>query len=233
VVESPRVEDVEESAADAPDRQVRRGMRAWEIVVVVLALCLLSGTVGWWLGQPRDETFNEVDTGFLSDMTLHHQGAIQISFEYLANENDSLVGHFAREIITSQSQEIAQMNNLLLEAGNPDSAGDDVAMDWMGMATSPDSMPGLASAAELEGLRAARGIDADDRFTRLMIAHHDAGATMAEYAAAHGRNERTRRAATGMAAVQRREIIEINQRRVELGLPPIEQAAGTHRDTAH
>ena len=227
MVEMSGVEDVEQPATESPDRRVQRGPRGWEIVVITVALCLLSGTIGWWLGQPRDESFSEVDTGFLSDMTLHHQGAIQISFEYLRNENDSLVGHFAREIITSQSQEIAQMNNLLLEAGNPDSASDDVAMDWMGMATAPDSMPGLASAAELEGLRAARGIDADDRFTRLMIGHHEAGATMADYAAEHGRNERTKRAAAGMAAVQRREVVEINQRRVELGLPPVEPASGT------
>ncbi len=42
--------------------------------------------------------FSAVDVGFLSDMQTHHGGAISMSFDYLAHENDSLVGHFAREI---------------------------------------------------------------------------------------------------------------------------------------
>lgn len=200
---------------------------------MVLALCFLSAVIGWWIGQPRDESFNAVDTGFLADMSLHHQGAIQLSFEYLTNESDSLVGHFAREIVTAQSQEIAQMNNLLAEAGNPTNANDDVAMDWMGMATDPARMPGMATEDELAALRAARGIDADDRFTELMIRHHAAGATMAEYAAKHGQNARVKRGASGMAAVQRREIVEMNQRREQLGLAPVEVRERGQMDMDH
>ena len=225
--------EIEGRAGGDPQARRSSGMRPWEVVVVVVALCLLSGMFGWWLGQPGDESFSDVDTGFLADMTLHHQGAIQMSFEYLTNENDSLVGHFAREIITSQSQEVAQMNNLLVDAGSPASASDDVAMDWMGMGMPAAEMPGMASEADLERLRAAHGIDADDQFTELMIRHHDAGATMATYAARRGSNERVRRAAAGMAAVQRLEIVEMNQRRVQLGLAPVELESGSHRASNH
>lgn len=232
MTQMPEMEDEERAEGDPRDRR-SPGVRPWEIVVVVVGLCLLSGMIGWWLGQPGDESFSAVDTGFLSDMTLHHQGAIQMSFEYLSNENDSLVGHFAREIITSQSQEVAQMNNLLVDAGSPANATDDVSMDWMGMGTPAAEMPGMASEADFERLRAARGIDADDQFTELMIRHHDAGATMAAYAARRGRNERVRRAAAGMAAVQRREIVEMNQRRVQLGLAPVELVSGSHRGNMH
>ena len=212
------------SPNEARDIATGRGPHRWQVVVPVLLLCLLSGLIGWWIAQPDDTSFNDVDTGFLSDMSTHHQGAIQMSFGYLRNENDGLVGHFAREIIVTQSMEIAMMNSLLADAGDPANASDDVAMDWMGMATDPAQMPGMATEEEFAELRDARGRDADDRFTELMVRHHAAGADMAEYAAQHGRNARVKALATRMATVQRAEIREMNQRREQLGLAPIDAA---------
>ena len=98
------------------------------VIALGAALCFLAGVIGWSLAQPGDETFNDTDVGFLSDMSTHHLGAVNLGFDYLARQHDSLVGHFAREIVLSQSQELAIMNNLLAEAGNPARAGDDVAM---------------------------------------------------------------------------------------------------------
>jgi hypothetical protein len=104
ITEEPRVD------ARASEPGARRGPDRWQIVVLVL--CFVSGVVGWWINQPRDESFNAVDVGFLSDMETHHNGAIALSFDYLGREHDSLVGHFAREIIVGQSQEIAANEQL-------------------------------------------------------------------------------------------------------------------------
>ena len=193
------------------------------IIALGAALCFLGGAIGWALAQPGDESFNDTDVGFLSDMSTHHLGAINLGFDYLGREHDSLVGHFAREIVLSQSQEIAIMNNLFAEAGNPARGGDDVAMDWMGMPVPPEQMPGMPTPAESEQLLGSTGLAADDSFTHLMIRHHAAGAAMAEHAAKHGENEQVRKLATTMARVQHTEINEMNSRRRQLGLAAIER----------
>jgi uncharacterized protein (DUF305 family) len=202
----------------------RRGPATWQVVVLVVALCFLAGVVGWWLNQPGDEGFSDVDVGFLSDMETHHNGAIALGFSYLARENDPLVGHFAREIIVSQAQEIGAMNNYLNRAGVPPSAVDDVAMDWMGHPVRPADMPGMPTAAESARLDAAQGLAADDEFTRLMIRHHAAGSAMAAYAAEHGEHAGVRRFAAAMARAQRSEINEVNNRRAALGLDEVSRA---------
>jgi len=192
------------------------------VVAGGLVLLLLAGLLGWFIAQPSDESFSAVDAGFLADMTDHHQGAINLGFAYLHNEHDLAIGNMARNIVTDQSQEIGLMNSLLTDAGSPATIGDGLAMDWMGASVPSSEMPGLATQAEFDELRAATGVGADDLFTRLMIRHHAAGVTMAEYAAAQGDNERARRFARGVAHVQRDEITDMNLRRAALGLAPIE-----------
>ena len=192
------------------------------VVAGGIVLLFLAGLLGWFIAQPSDESFSSVDAGFLADMTDHHQGAINLGFAYLRNENDLAIGNMARNIVTDQSQEIGIMNSLLTDAGDPATIGDGLAMDWMGDPVPSGEMPGLATQAEFDELRAASGLNADDRFTRLMIRHHAAGVTMAEFAATQGENERSRRFARGIAGVQRGEIVDMNLRRTALGLAPIE-----------
>ena len=153
--------------------------------MLVVALCFLAGVVGWWFNEPDDESFGAVDVGFLSDMETHHNGANALGFAYLGHEHDPLVGHFAREIVVSQSQEIAAMNDYLRRAGSPASAADELAMEWMGHPVAPVDMPGMPTEAESAALAAATGPAADDVFTHLMIRHHAAGAAMAAFAATH------------------------------------------------
>jgi uncharacterized protein (DUF305 family) len=189
-------------------------------VVLIVAIAFLAGVIGWRIGLPSDGSFNEVDAGFLADMSTHHEGAIALSFAYLPREHDQVVGHFAREIITSQAVEINAMTVMLGNAGDAADAvlEDDVVMDWMGEPVGPNDMPGLASSKEFDELKAATGVAADDLFTSLMINHHAAGVAMADYEAEHGDNEKVRGFARAMARVQRTEIGELNSRRAVLGL---------------
>jgi uncharacterized protein (DUF305 family) len=197
----------------------------WQVVTLVVALCFLSGVVGWWIARPSDPTFNDVDVGFLSDMQAHHGGAISLAFAYLGREHDTLIGQMAREIVLEQSQEISVMNAYLGQAGPSTETTDDVAMDWMGLAVPITRMPGMPTDAEMAELRAAQGAEADEVFTRLMINHHAAGVAMADAAAEHGENDNVRRLATAMAKVQRSEIAELNHRRATLGFAPVDAKA--------
>jgi hypothetical protein len=86
------------------------------VALVVLAVVVSVGLTLFFTAD-EDPSFNDVDIGFLSDMTTHHQGAITLGFDYLPNQNDEIVAHTAREVVLNQSQEIATMNNLIGEAG--------------------------------------------------------------------------------------------------------------------
>jgi len=212
----------------------RHGPAIWQVVVLVVALCFLAGVVGWWLNEPDDESFSKVDIGFLTDMETHHNGAINMSFDYLDRSHDPVVKHFAQEIISSQSQELAAMNSYLNQAGGAAVAGDgDVAMAWMGHPVKPDDMPGMPSAADRAALDSAQGLAADDIFTRLMIRHHAGGIAMADYEAEHGDNPAVRKFAASMAKVQRSEINEINDRRVAIGLAAVPRSEIDQLETVH
>jgi uncharacterized protein (DUF305 family) len=197
----------------------------WQVVALVVALCFLSGVVGWWIGKPGDESFSTVDTGFLSDMLTHHGGAVTLAFAYIEREHDPLLGQIAREIVVEQSQEISFMGSYLDRAGNPKTATDNVAMDWMGLPVPLSRMPGMPTTAEMNQLKRSQGLDADDVFSRLMIDHHAAGIAMADYEAAHGENDNVKRLAVSMARAQRSELAEMNTRRKTLGLEPVDAKA--------
>lgn len=221
---------------EVPDRDPgpRHGPAPWQVVVLVVALCFLAGVVGWWINQPDEQSFSKVDIGFLTDMETHHNGAINMSFDYLDRSHDPVVKHFAQEIISSQSQELAAMNSYLNQAGGADVAGDgSVAMAWMDHPVRPADMPGMPTKAELAELDESSGLAADDLFTHLMIRHHAGGVGMAEYAAEHGENAGVRNLARTMAKVQRTEIAEINSRRVTIGLAPIPRSEIQQVETIH
>jgi uncharacterized protein (DUF305 family) len=226
----------ERDQTSAPDRDPRpdHGPARWQVVALVVALCFFAGVIGWWINKPDDESFSKVDVGFLSDMETHHNGAINMSFDYLDRSHDPVVKHFAQEIISSQSQELAAMNSYLNAAGGADVAGDgSVAMAWMGHPVRPADMPGMPTKAELADLDESQGLAADDLFTHLMIRHHAGGIGMAQYAAAHGEHPGVRNLAATMAKVQRTEIAEINARRVAIGLPRIPQSEIRQVETIH
>ncbi len=232
----PEIDDSPHSP-DAPDSPEPR--RAWpfgvlQTVALILVCVVAAGAVGWQLGGRDDaETFNDVDGGFLEDMIVHHNAAVTMGLEYLPRGDDTLVGHFAREIVTAQSAEMAVMNLLIDDAGNPTVATNGVAMEWMGDPMDPADMPGMASAADFAELQSATGLAADDVFTRLMILHHAEGIAMAKRATADGENPRVRRLARTMATVQRTEIDEMNRRRLALGLDPSVAAGAPADDDDH
>jgi uncharacterized protein (DUF305 family) len=85
----------------------------------------------------------------------------------------------------------------------------DTAMRWMNEPTPIDRMPGLASDADINKLLASKGTDADKLFVALMVAHHQGGIHMAQYAVAHANVPEVRRFASSMVTGQTDEISEM------------------------
>ena len=215
---NPQVSSVEADAA--PGESGHRGPSLWQIIVMVLVV----GAVGGWLARtywPESHPGRDsVDVGFLNDMATHHQQAIQMGLTYQQRGTDPLLGPMAREIVVSQAAEIGAMTQILEAWGEHDPP--EQSMAWMGHAAPRSAMPGMATPAELARLEQLNGRALDDEFSRLMIAHHSGGLAMADYAAAHASDSGVRRRAKAMAQGQQSEIHELNKRRQELGLEPVE-----------
>jgi uncharacterized protein (DUF305 family) len=185
--------------------------RPLNIVTLVVATALIAGMIGWLIADADNSVASsDVDVGFLQDMRLHHEQAVDQSFVYLTRpDTDPQLRTVARSIIFDQGVEIGVMLRLLADLDAPSVSDDNTAMAWMGHAMDPDEMPGMATAEQLDELERAAGADADQLFVELMTAHHQGGIEMADEAAARAANAEVRRFAESMARNQRSEIVEL------------------------
>lgn len=176
-----------------------------------LALVFLIGAAGYVIGvRTTVPPGNDVDAGFLQDMTDHHDQAVRLALTELANGSDPVTKGFATEVVMFQRQELGRMQNFQEELGIAPAEYDPerTTMAWMGMGRPLKDMNGMATPAQLEQLEKAKGADADKLFLKLMQTHHEGGAHMADYEAQHGANPRIREMAERMAANQRTEARE-------------------------
>jgi uncharacterized protein (DUF305 family) len=186
------------------------------IVILLAASMFFAGAAMYWWDH-RPERVSAVDVGFFDDMTTHHFQAIGMASTYSRYGTDTLLRSDAAEIILSQAGDIRQMQRALQDwnrSGTPD-----IAMEWMGMHTPQDAQPGMATPQQFAALGTVRGRQLDDLFSALMINHHAGGIHMAKYAEAHAKTKLARAMAHIMARDQRFEIIDLDGRRVHLGLP--------------
>jgi uncharacterized protein (DUF305 family) len=191
------------------------------LVAIVVAVAALFGALGYTLGtRSGDVRGNAVDEGFLQDMRYHHENAVVIARTYLLTpttdeagaESNSVVRLIATEIELGQQMETGRMVQLLRMLGAPEAADlDQPAMVWMNQPTPFERMPGIATDEQIAELAGLSGPAADQLFASLMIAHHQAGIHMAEYAVEHGKNGEAKDMARSMVVGQQGEIAELNR----------------------
>jgi uncharacterized protein (DUF305 family) len=181
------------------------------ILTGLVATALIAGMIGWLVHDTVSEPdAGEIDVGFLQDMRVHHEQAFEIAMTYLDRpDTDRGLRVVARTIVFGQSIEIGRMIELLRSFDAPEAGEDDTAMEWMGMAMSIDTMPGLATETQLDELASASGNTADRLFVELMTAHHEAGIDMAEFAAENASDDDVQAFADSMAEGQRDDIVEM------------------------
>ncbi len=188
----------------------------WRLLTLGVALVFLGVGIGYAITS-RSSTSpgaGSVDVGFLQDMRYHHDQATQMSLAYLqkpAGGQDPVLRTIAAEILLEQQLEAGAMVQLLHEYGQPEANETGTGMAWMTMPLPVAQMPGMASADEIAALKAASGHEADVLFSTLMIAHHQGGLHMAEYAAGQAGQTRVRQLATSMIKGQADEITELQQ----------------------
>lgn len=184
---------------------------ATNLATIAVAIAVLGAAFGYVVGNNRAlPDPNSTDVGFLQDMRVHHEQAVQLSLIYLdTTGTEPSLATTAREIVVGQNIEIGRMIQLLRDFGESEVNETDIAMAWMGAPVALDRMPGLATADDLVALRTATGADADAIFVRLMTAHHQGGIHMADDAATHASTKEVATMAEQMANGQRGEIADM------------------------
>ncbi|MGB5936039.1 MAG: DUF305 domain-containing protein, partial [Ornithinimicrobium sp.] len=190
------------------------------MVATLVLTAALGVLMGWLIFAPDTPDGGSVDAGFARDMSEHHGQAVDMSLIVLQESDDPGIDVLAYDIATTQSTQIGTMQGWLDQWGLP-SARSEPRMSWMaeGAMTNgemgspaepgePDyrPMPGMASPAEMEGLRAATSTDSEILFLQLMITHHLAGVDMAQAAVDRADDPEVTRQAEAMVNGQRRAI---------------------------
>lgn len=145
----------------------------------------------------------ESDTRFLRDMIVHHAQAIVMVDAVYDRLSDGQVRALASRIRDEQQPEIDFMAGFLEERGQdaPPEAANPRLTDHGG-----HSMPGMASAGDLRDLATATGVEADRRFLRLMVRHHEGALHMVGAHRALATDERVEELADDINVTQSKQI---------------------------
>ena len=118
---------------------------------------------------PKGALYTEADVRFMQGMIAHHAQAIYMSRLAASHGANPRLLKFATKIDQSQLAEIRLMQEWL--RANNQTAPD--TSSWRTM-----TMPGMLTAEQLAQLSAARGVEFDRQFLRLMIQHHQGALKM-------------------------------------------------------
>lgn len=194
--------------------------------IAVLALFALAFTAGRVSAGPSHPGTTSADAGFARDMQVHHNQAVEMSMIVRDATTDETLRAIAYDIALTQQQQAGQMYAWLEEWGL-DQSSSQPRMEWMAasgdhggmemgvgagndgaasMLTPDGLMPGMATEAQLDELRSARGEDAERLYLNLMIDHHEAGVDMAAAGAELGETEQVRTLASKIQSGQQAEI---------------------------
>jgi uncharacterized protein (DUF305 family) len=191
----------------------------YQKVLLALALLFLAGVVGYNIGQPDAPGDGSAKVGFMRDMILHHEQAVEMSNLLIDSPAEPSVHIYAHDIVIAQQYEIGLMDGFLARWGKQRGTGEGNVMGWMGMPVPAARMPGLASAEEMEAFKAATGPDKEAMFIRLMKKHHQGGVHMAQGILERTDDQEVKTLATNIIKAQQSEIAEMEETRERLGLP--------------
>ncbi|WP_328967466.1 DUF305 domain-containing protein [Streptomyces sp. NBC_00239] len=178
----------------------------------VIALAILAAAA-LLISRPGSSSpgSSSVDAGFARDMAVHHQQAVELSIIVRDRAGSEDVRTLAFDVINTQANQRGMLLGWLELWGLPKTS-QDPPMAWMGHggmnhdARDGSFMPGMATNAQVDELRAASSKAAEVLYLRLLTAHHRGGVEMAQAAADRAETDVVRRLAQGMVEGQRSEM---------------------------
>src|SRR5919201_6549072 len=195
----------------------RFGVLALAAAVVV---CLLLGYAGGLLTptftRPGEHS---PEAGFARDMSTHHAQAVEMGLMAFQQGQDPEVRQIGGDIATGQQGEIGTMQTWL-RSWQLDPTGDQPPMAWMsdGAGLVKDGlMPGMATPAEMDKLRSAKGHDFDILFLQMMIRHHLGGVHMIDGVLKEGHDDDVLAVAQVMKNTQQTDLTNLTAALKRLG----------------
>ncbi|MFF4619707.1 DUF305 domain-containing protein [Nonomuraea jabiensis] len=146
-------------------------------------------------------TANASDIKYVQDMVVHHRQALDMSLLAPSRAESAQLKSLASRIKDAQGPEIQFMTTWLREQQQtvPDHHA------------AHEGMPGMATPAQMEALKAAKGKDFDRMFLELMINHHLGAIKMSEQVLTSGSHIRIEELASDVSVTQAAEIRRMQQ----------------------
>ena len=167
------------------------------VVVLTLAAC------GSDRSSAGSAAFDDADVEFLQGMVPHHSQAVAMA-ELVPDRTDRPeLNELAETIISTQNEEIEQMNTLLSDAGAEPVEG---GMDHGGMTEGGMTMSGMMDDQQMQDLESAEGQDFELMFLDMMTAHHQGAIEAAEQVLDGGENPEVADLAEQIIQAQQAEI---------------------------
>lgn len=148
-----------------------------------------------------DDSPNSADVAYARMMIQHHAQALEMTGLVPEQAVSGRVKKLAERISAAQGPEIEAMKGWLKNHGEKETGG----------AHDHAAMPGMATEAQLEKLRAARGKAFDQLFLTLMITHHEGAIAMATDVKSQGNNVQVEEMADDVVAQQTSEISRMRE----------------------
>ena len=207
-----------------PSRRARTAVAA---VAAVVALAACGGgdeatvTSGGGAAEPSstiaaspvpgiDAEHNDQDIAFITDMKIHHEGALEMAELAATRAESPEVKDLAERIVAAQDPEIQTMQSMASAWGvDLDAEGSGGGMD-MGGEGEMDMGEDMAALGELSGA------EFDEAFLNSMTVHHSSAVEMAEVELAEGLNPQAKEMAQDIVTSQNAEIAEMNTLLAEL-----------------
>jgi uncharacterized protein (DUF305 family) len=171
-------------------------------LLAALALIVLAA-VALGCGDDNDSSSaggNKTDAAFISDMTAHHQGAIEMARIAQKKAEHSEIRKLADDIVAAQEGEISAMEKIrddMHEMGEHGSGHMGMSESEMGMDMDP---------AELETAKPF-----DRAFIDAMVPHHEGAIAMAKELLESGEQPALRKMAEDIIDAQTKEIAQMRE----------------------
>jgi uncharacterized protein (DUF305 family) len=143
-----------------------------------------------------DDSPNSADVSYARMMIQHHAQALEMTELVPKRAASGQVRKLAERISAAQGPEIEAMKGWLHKHGEKETGG----------GHDHAAMPGMATEAQLQKLRAAEGKAFDQLFLKLMITHHEGAIAMATDVKSEGNNVQAEEMADDVVAQQTSEI---------------------------
>jgi uncharacterized protein (DUF305 family) len=158
---------------------------------------------------PAEAAPNDADVTFTQNMIPHHQQAIEMAKLVDSHTDRPELRKLADSIVTSQTQEITQMQGWLRSWGKPETPPE-------GHGGHGDTeMPGMMSEADMRRLMEATGGEFDLAFVEMMAVHHQGAIDMANTELKDGSLPEVTRLAQQIIDTQQDEIDQLQQWKTE------------------